>query len=148
MAQPGGFSKNPLKINPFWKKSSAELPFERSKWAELHEMAVFAKDRIEVRNLLKAKLALFVPAESILEVEITGGTEAQKKKRDVKTQRSKSVWKTAIKKPEKTASCLLGTRLMQKSAVISFYVSARRDSARFTKRGQASTCTVFQQNSS
>ena len=137
MAHQGGFSKNPLYINPFWKKSSAELPFEWSKWAELHEMAVFAKDRIEVRNLLKAKLALFVPAESILEVVITGGTEAQKKKRDVKTQRSK-----------KKASCLLGTRLMQKSAVISFYVSARRDSARFIKRGQASTCTVFQQNSS
>ena len=51
MAQPAGYSKNLLNINPFWEKASSEPPLEWSKWAAIFEMAVFAKDGIEVRNL-------------------------------------------------------------------------------------------------
>ena len=53
MAQPAGFSKNPLNINPFWDKASVEPPLEWSKCAAIMEMAIFAKDGIEVRNLLR-----------------------------------------------------------------------------------------------
>ena len=58
MPQPAGHSKNPLTINPFWEKASAEPPLEWSKCAAIHEAAVFAKDRIKVRNLLRAESAL------------------------------------------------------------------------------------------
>ena len=51
MAQSAGFSKNPLNINLFWEKASAEPPLEWSKRAAIFEMAVFAKDGIEIRNL-------------------------------------------------------------------------------------------------
>ena len=43
MAQPAGFTKNPLKINSFWGKASAEHPLEWNKWAVVVELAVFAK---------------------------------------------------------------------------------------------------------
>ena len=46
-------------------------------------MAVFAKDGIEVRNLLRTKPPLVEPSEPIYEFEITGETEAQRKNRDV-----------------------------------------------------------------
>ena len=86
MAQPAEYSKNPLKINPFWEKASAEPPLEWSKRAAIQEMAVFAKDGIEVRNLLKFKPPLVEPSEPIYEVEITGEMEAQRKTRDVRNQ--------------------------------------------------------------
>ena len=38
------------------------------------EMAVFAKDGIEVRNLLRAKPPVTEPAETTDEIEITGKT--------------------------------------------------------------------------
>ena len=42
-------------------------------------MAVFAKDGIEVQNLLLDKPELVDPPETILEEEIHGETDAQKK---------------------------------------------------------------------
>ena len=56
MAHPAGFSKNPLNINPFWEKASSEPPLEWSKWAAIFEMAVFAKDGIEGRNLQRTDI--------------------------------------------------------------------------------------------
>ena len=76
MAQPAGYSRNSLNINPFWEKASVEPPLEWSKWAAIMEMAIFAKDGIEVRNLLRAQPTLVEPSESVYEVEITGETEA------------------------------------------------------------------------
>ena len=86
MAQPAGFSKNPLNINPFWERASAEPALEWTKWEAIMEMAVFAKNGIEIRNLLRAKPPLVEPSEPIYEVETPGGTEAQKKNRDVRNQ--------------------------------------------------------------
>ena len=86
MAHPPGFSKNPLNMNPFWERASAEPPLEWTKWAAILEMAVFAKDGIEIRNLLRAKPPLVEPSEPLYEVEIVGKTEAQKKNRDVRNQ--------------------------------------------------------------
>ena len=48
MAQPAEYFKNPLNINPIWERASAEPPLEWSKWAAILEIAVFAKDRIEI----------------------------------------------------------------------------------------------------
>ena len=79
MAQPPGFSKNQLNINPFWERESAEPPLEWTKWAALLEMAVFAKDGIEVRNLLRKRPPLVESSEPVYEFEITGETDAQRK---------------------------------------------------------------------
>ena len=62
MAQSAGFSKNPLDISPFWERTSAEPPLEWTKWPAILEMAVFAKDGIEIRNLLP----YYEPAEHSL----------------------------------------------------------------------------------
>ena len=81
MAQPSGYLKNPSSINQVWEKASAEPQLEWSKWAAIHETAVFAKDGIEVRNL-RARPALVEPTEPLYELE----TETQKKNRDVRNQ--------------------------------------------------------------
>ena len=100
MAQPAGFSKNPLNINPFCERASAEHPLEWTKWAAILKMAVFAKDGIEIRNLLRARPQLVEPSEPVYEVEITGKTEAQRKNRDVRNQEKRS----GLEKPrEKSA---------------------------------------------
>ena len=138
LAQSAVYSKNPIIINPFWEKASAETPLKWSIWAAIHEIAVFAKNGIEVRNLLKAKTALLEPAKPIYEVEITDETEAQKKNLNVRNQKKRVAWDYRVQKPEKRASCVtrfLGTRLVQNSAT-------------FNKRGQASTCTALLQKSS
>ena len=88
MAQPSGFTKKPLSINPFWEKASAEPPLEWSKWAAILEVAAFIKDGIEVRNLVRAKPPLFETPEPIYELEISGETEAQKKTRDKRKQKT------------------------------------------------------------
>ena len=58
MAQSSVYSKNPLNINPFQEKASVEPPLEWTKWAAILEMVVFAKEEIEVRNLLRARRPL------------------------------------------------------------------------------------------
>ena len=96
MAQSAGYSKNQLNINPFWEKASAEPPLKWSKWAAIIEMAIFAKDGIEVRNLLRARE----------ELEITGETEAQRKNREVRNQEKRVGWETqVIKAREKGVLC-------------------------------------------
>ena len=70
MAQSAGSAKNPLSINFFWEKASAEAPLEWSKWVALVELAVFAKDGIEIQNLLREKHPITLPTEPILENEI------------------------------------------------------------------------------
>ena len=52
MAQPAGSTKNPLSINSLGEKTSPEPPLEWSKLAAIVELAVFAKDGIEVQNLI------------------------------------------------------------------------------------------------
>ena len=94
MAQPTGFSKNPLNINPFWERASAEPQLEWTKWAAILEMAVFAKDGIEIRNTLRTKPQLVEPSEAVYEVEINGATEAQRKNREVVIKRKKWAGKT------------------------------------------------------
>ena len=74
MAQPPGFSKNPLNINPFWERASAEPPLEWTKWAAILEFAVFAKDGIEIRSILRTRPQLIEPSEPVYEVKITDDT--------------------------------------------------------------------------
>ena len=108
MAQSAEYSKNPLNINPFWQKASVEPPLEWSKWAATLEMAVFAKDGIEVPNLLRARPQLVEPSEPVYEVEITGETEAQKKNREVRNQKKRvGGEKNVIKAREKGVLCNL-----------------------------------------
>ena len=74
MAQPAGY-KNPLSVPPFSQKATAEPPLEWGNRTAMMEMAVLAKDDIEVRTLLRAKPPFIEPTELIFELEITGETE-------------------------------------------------------------------------
>ena len=96
MAQTAEFSKSPLNINPFWERASAEPPLEWTKWAALLEMAVFAEDGIEIRNLLRARPQLVEPSEPVHEVEITAETEAQRKNREVRNQEKTVDWENHV----------------------------------------------------
>ena len=53
------------------------------------EMAVLAKDGIEVRTLLRVKPTAIEPTEPMYELEKTGETEAEKRKRDIQNQEKK-----------------------------------------------------------
>ena len=56
-------------------------------------MAVFAKDGVEVRILLRAKPPLLEPREPIYELEISSETEAQRKNQDKRKQKNELVGK-------------------------------------------------------
>ena len=94
MAQPAGYSKNPLNINPFWEKAYVDPPVEWSTWPAIVEMAIFAKDGIEVRNLLRARPTIVKPSEPIYEVEITG----EKSRHKGRTERSETKKKELVGK--------------------------------------------------
>ena len=96
MAQPAGCSKNPLKFNPFWERASAEPPLEWTKWAAIMEMAVFAKDGIEIRNVLRARPTLVEPAEPEYELERQGETDSQRKNRQVRNQEKRIGWENHV----------------------------------------------------
>ena len=67
---------------------------------------MFAKDGIEVRNLLRALQRLVEPSEPVYEVEITGETEAKRKNREVKKQEKRVGWENqVIKAREKGVLC-------------------------------------------
>ena len=69
-------------------------------------MAVFAKDRIEVRNLQRNKHPLVEPTEPVYQVEITGETDAQRKNREVRNQEKRVGWeKHVMKAREKGVLC-------------------------------------------
>ena len=106
MAQPAGYSKNPLNINQFWERASAEPPLEWTKWAAILEMAVFAKDGIEIQNLLRARPTLVEPAEPVYELEKQSETDAPSKNREVRNQEKRVSWENhVIKAREKGVLC-------------------------------------------
>ena len=69
-------------------------------------MAVFAKDGTEIRNLERVRTTLVEPAEPVYEVEITGETDAQRKKREVRNQEKRVGWENhVIKARERGVLC-------------------------------------------
>ena len=110
IAQSAGYSKNPLNINPFWLKASAEPRLERSKWAAIFEMAVFAKDGVEVRNLQRNKPQLVEPTEHIYEVKTNGETEAQNKNQEVGNQEKRVGWENHVVKAREMGDLCISFR--------------------------------------
>ena len=100
MAKPGAFTENSLSFNPFWEIASAEPPLEWSKWAAVVEMAVFAKDGIEVQNLLGGKFKLVDPPEPFLK-------QNQKQNREVRNKEKRVGWENrCLKAREKSVLCI------------------------------------------
>ena len=59
-------------------------------------MAVFAKDGMEIRNLLRARPTHVEPAETVYEIEITGEIDAQRKNREVRNQEKIVGWENHV----------------------------------------------------
>ena len=79
---------------------------EWTKWAALLEMPVFAKDGIEIWNLLRARPTLVEPAEPVYELEIQGETDAQRINREVLNQEKQAGWDNhVIKARERGVLC-------------------------------------------
>ena len=96
------------------------------------EMAVFAKDGIEIRNLLRAKPQLVKPSEQVYKVEMTGETEAQRKNGDVRYQEKRVSLENHVRKE----SCVThsdGTKRTQKCAATFSCVSALKDSDKYNE---------------
>ena len=62
------------------------------------ELAVFAKDGIEFQNLLREKPEVTSFTEPILELEIQGEIEAQRKNREVRNQEKNVAWEHRCQK--------------------------------------------------
>ena len=98
-------------------------------------MAVFAKDGIEIRNLLRARPTLVEPTEPVYELEIQGETDAQRKKREVRNQEKRVGWENhVIKAREKGATHTDGTKQTQESGVTSFSVWEPRVKDKFNRK--------------
>ena len=67
-------------------------------------MAVFAKDGIEIENLLQTRPQLVEPSEAVYEVEITGETEAQRKNCEVRNQEKRVGWENHVIKAREKSS--------------------------------------------
>ena len=141
MAQPANLLKNPLNISPFWEKASAKPPLEWSKWAALFEMAVFAKDGIEVRNLPRNKPPLVERTEPFYEVEIMGEMKPKKKsgKLEIKKRESDGITTSAGRTREKGVLCnsFRWHEADAKERATFFSVSEPRGNDKFNKRDQA-----------
>ena len=69
-------------------------------------MAKFAKDGMEVQNLVRARPALVETPEPVYELEITGETEAQRNNREVRNHEKRVGWENhVIKAREKNVLC-------------------------------------------
>ena len=85
-------------------------------------MAVFAKDGIEIRNLLRARPTLVGPAEHVYEVELTGEREAERKNRELCNQeKRRGLENHVIKSREKGVLCNTGGTKHTQEFVVTFF---------------------------
>ena len=107
MAQQAGLAKNLLNINSFSEKASAEPPLEWNKWVAQVDLAIFAEDGIEIQNLIREKPPITLPTEPILESEIHGETDAQRRNREVRNQKKGVDWDNRCQKArDKGVMCI------------------------------------------
>ena len=86
MAQSTGY-KNQLIFPPFWSKALAEPPLEWRIWTAIMEIAILAKDRIDVRIILHPKVPITNLTEPIYELEVEGRNRGRKTKTRLKKPR-------------------------------------------------------------
>ena len=79
-------------------KNISGAPLEWSKWVTIVELALFAKDGIEIQDLLREKPDIVLPTKPILEVEIQGETDAQRRNRAVRNQEKNVDWENRCQK--------------------------------------------------
>ena len=91
-------SEKPTQYKLVLGKNISGDRLEWSKWVALVELAVFAKNGIEIRNLLREKPEVTLPSDPILEVEIQGETDAQRRNQDVRNQEKNVNWENSCQK--------------------------------------------------
>ena len=99
-------------------------------------MAVFAKDGIEIRNLLRARPTLVEPVEPVNEIEITGETDAQRKNREVRNQEKRVGWENHVMKARERGVLCNSFRWDEADAKLRSYLfcaSAPKDSVKYSK---------------
>ena len=136
-------SKNPLNIN--------EPRLDWSKWAARREIAVFAKYGIKVRNLVRARPALIEPADYKRTQNIWLRRSTEEKTRRKKSREAGWLEKRFQKARE--GGVLSNSVLWEEAdaevrSFFSFYASARKETAKYNRKCQVSTCTVQQQKTS
>ena len=100
MAQ-SAVQKNPLNIEPYWQKTSANPPTPWERWATLVEIAVYARDGITLLDLDGDKATeeeLVLPPEPVYEVA------AETRNREIRNAERKSVWIAKCKQLEEVGA--------------------------------------------
>ena len=87
--------------------ASAEPPLEWSKCTAVVEMAVFAKDGIEVRNLLRDKPELVDPPNQLRKLKSVGKLTHQEKTEKNGTKKNALDGRTDAKKHVKKSFCVI-----------------------------------------
>ena len=79
MAQPTNES-NVRRIPPFWQNHTVDLPIPWGDWSDLFQLAIIAKENIDIENLLNP-LERQHPLPPNLEKSTDGETDAQRRSR-------------------------------------------------------------------
>ena len=112
------------------------------------EMAVFAKDGIEIQNLLRTRPQLVEPSEAVYEVEITGETEAQRKNCEVRNQEKRVGWENHVIKAREKGVLCNSFRWDEADAAIFSCVSALKDNVKYNKNDLICSYTEYLRNNS
>ena len=94
MAQ-SAVQKNPLNIEPFWQKTSANPPTPWERWATLVEIAVYARDGITLLDLNADKPTeeeIQLPPEPTYEQPYENEVAAETRNREIRNTERKEVW--------------------------------------------------------
>ena len=93
MAQSATQKRNPLGIDPFWDKLSADPPLKWEKWQMQAKLALLVKENITLDTLLEPKPeTVQLPLEPNYEDTLTGSLAQSERERLARKAQSKMNW--------------------------------------------------------
>ena len=99
MAQPATQKRNPLGIEPFWEKPSADPPLKWEKWRLQAKLALFAKENITLDILLEPKPEnVQLPLEPVYENTRTGSSAQSERESLARNAQLKMNWENRCQK--------------------------------------------------
>ena len=108
MAQ-SAVQKNPLNIEPFWQKPSANPPTPWERWATLVEIAVYARDGITLLDLNADKPTdeeIQLPPEPTYELPYKNEVAAETQNQEIRNGERKELWLAKCEKLQEVGACV------------------------------------------
>ena len=93
--------RNPLGIEPFWEKPSADPPLKWEKWQMQAKLALHRKENIALDIFLEPKPeSVQLPLEPIYENTITGSSAQLERERQARNAQLKMNWENRCQKQD------------------------------------------------